>query len=125
MKTEKQLREEMVLGDMKRWRDTELIKDRTTEILTEVMREKFPNIEGVRFTEYSIHIETKKHHITLYSWSNLSEVEPIFACTEPPTMPDSIEKFKILKDYIDEDYRQCYTAFFWLFNRYNFGYRYK
>jgi len=115
---------EKLFEEMQKYRDEVRNKSNLEAILADKMRERFPNIVNIYFSEDSIDITTKKHTIRLSTWSKLKYVIPKFVCDGETKMPDTAEEFMEMKAFVEDDYKQCYTAFFWLFNRYDFGYNY-
>ncbi len=111
------------LEKMKEYREISLGREEVEAELLEEMTKKFPNLEKVTFSEYAIEVNTQKHTMRLTNWGSLKRFEPLFVCSDK-TMPDTVEGFLKAKAFIEEDRNQCMTAFYWLFNRYDFGYVY-
>lgn len=78
--------------------------------LKDIVKEKFPKVENVWFSEDSIMVKTKHFKMELYKWNDLKDLKPTVRYAD-----DNFDE--------DEDERnQCMTAFNWIFFRYDIGY---
>lgn len=110
-------KEKFLIGQMKKYQHLAKTKYSIEEQLVELLQERFPNVESIYFDYDVFKITTKKHTIRYSKWGDKFP-EPQMVCDEQPKIPDTIEEFKAMKDFIEDDRRQCNTAYLWLKFRY-------
>lgn len=103
-----------------------IIKDKTSNLVTalrqqskteidlaEALKTKFPNIESISISAYSIYIYTEKHSVNV----RLGKSDMTINMTCDGKMPETVEEFIEAKKYMEEDKAQAMTAMYYLLFR--------
>lgn len=105
-------KEKFLIEKMEEYRRVANNKDSIDLMLNELLKEKFPSVVSSWFSDTVIEITTEKHTMRKSRWGTPPE-EPEFVC-DKPKIPETIEEFQELKEFLDNDKQQCLDAFNWL-----------
>lgn len=111
----------VLLAKMNEYKKYSIMYEEIRKELEEFIINKYPKVESVYFGAYYIEITTQKHIMRMNEFSDLSTVKPDFICSGTTEMPKDIEEFLKMKEYVENDFYQCYSACNYLFFRYDFG----
>ena len=94
-------------------------RDDLQKNLVSSLKNIHPELEEVSISETSLSVKTKKHSLYVSLWSDdvsmYFKPEPTMSCDGKMELPDTVEEFKQMKQYMEDDKNSCIGAYKKLF----------